>query len=138
MKPSLLREVQQAAGRSPRTLLVQSAWSILRTRSNTDPLKRWGDHIAQTRGKKIAAVALARKLSSVLWAMLRDGTFYDSALEAHESARGVREQAMHTARRARVLEYAAKKLRRSAPSADAKAARPPAKTGPTARRARTA
>jgi transposase len=121
-----------------RTLLVQSAWSILRARSNTDPLKRWGEHIAQTRGKKIAAIALARKLSGVLWAMLRDGTFYDSALEAHESAHGVREQATHTARRARVLEYAAKKLRRSAQPADAKAARPAAKTGPTARRARSA
>jgi hypothetical protein len=75
----------------------------------------------------MAAVALARKLSGVLWAMLRDGTLYDSALEAQESARGVREQARRTASRARVLEVAAKKLRRSAPPADAKAARPPAK-----------
>jgi transposase len=121
-----------------RTLLVQSARSILRARSNTDPLKRWGDHIAQTRGKKIAPVALARKLSGVLWAMLRDRTFYDSAREAHESARGVREQATHTARRARALEYAAKKLRRPAQPADAKAGRRPAKVGRTARRARTA
>ena len=121
-----------------RALLVQSAWSILRARSSTDPLKRWGDHIAQTRGKKIAVVALARKLSGVLWAMLRDGTLYDSALEAQESARGVREQARRTASRARVLEYAAKKLRRSTAPADAKAARPPAKAGRTARRARTA
>ena len=121
-----------------RTLLVQSAWSILRARDGTDPLKRWGDHIAKTRGKKIAAVALARKLSGVLWAMLRDGTFYDSALEAQEAARGVRQQAKRTARRARALEHAAKKLRRSAPTADAKAARPPAKAGPAVRRARTA
>ncbi len=90
-------------------LLVRSAWSILRARSSTDPLKRWGDHIAQTRGKKIAVVALARKLSGVLWAMPRDGTPYDSALEAQESARGVRERAGRTASRARVLEYAAKK-----------------------------
>jgi transposase len=30
-----------------RALLVQSAWSILRARSDTDPLKRWGDHIAK-------------------------------------------------------------------------------------------
>jgi transposase len=110
----------------------------LRARSSSDPLKRWGDHIAQTRGKKIAVVALARKLSGVLWAMLRDGTLYDSALEAHESARGVREQAARTASRARVLEDAAKKLRRSAAPADAKAARPPAKAGQPARRARTA
>ena len=91
-----------------RALLVQSAWSILRARSSTDPLKRWGDHIAQTRGKKIAAVALARKLSGVLWAMLRDGTFYDGALEAQESARGVGEQAKRVARRAQALESAAK------------------------------
>lgn len=121
-----------------RALLVQSAWSILRARDSTDPLKRWGDHIAETRGKKIAVVALARKLSGVLWAMLRDGTFYDRALQAHESARGVREQAKRTALRAQVLQSAAKKLRRSAPTADAKAARPPAKAGLTARRARTA
>jgi transposase len=121
-----------------RTLLVQSAWAILRSRSSTDPIKRWGDHIAQTRGKKIAVVAVARKLSGVLWAMLRDGTFYDGALEAQESARGVREQARRTASRARILEQAAKKLRRSAAPADAKAARPPAKVGRTARRARTA
>jgi transposase len=69
-----------------RALLIQSAWSILRTRSSTDPLKRWGDHIANTRGKRIAVVALARKLSGVLWAMLRDGTFYDNALQAQENA----------------------------------------------------
>jgi transposase len=121
-----------------RALLVQSAWSILRLRSSTDPLKRWGDHIAQTRGKKIAVVALARKLSGVLWAMLRDGTFYDGALEAQESARGVRELARRTASRARVLEDTAKKLRRPATGADAKAARLPAKVGRTVRRARTA
>jgi transposase len=121
-----------------RALLVQSAWSILRLRSSTDPLKRWGDHIAKTRGKKIAVVALARKLSGVLWAMLRDGTLYDARLEAQESARGVREHARRTASHARVLEQVAKKLRRPASPADAKAARPPAKVGRTARRARTA
>jgi transposase len=121
-----------------RALLVQSAWSILRLRSSTDPLKRWGDHIAKTRGKKIAVVALARKLSGVLWAMLRDGTLYDARLEAQESARGVREHARRTATHARVLEQVAKKLRRPASPADAKAARPPAKVGRTARRARTA
>ncbi len=91
-----------------RALLVQSAWSILRLRSSTDPLKRWGDHIAQTRGKRIAVVALARKLSGVLWAMLRDGTLYDARLVAQESARGVREHARRTASHPRVLEQVAK------------------------------
>jgi hypothetical protein len=47
-----------------RALLVQSAWSILRAQSSTDPLKRWGDHIAQTRGKKIAVVSLANSPAS--------------------------------------------------------------------------
>jgi hypothetical protein len=70
--------------------------------------------------------------------MLRDGTFYDGALDAQESARGVREEARRTASRARILELAAKKHRRSAAPADAKAARPPAKVERTARRARTA
>ena len=121
-----------------RTLLIQSAWSILRLRCCQDPLRRWADHIAQTRGKKIAVVALARKLAGVLWAMLRDGTPYDGALEAEQSALGVREQAVKTAQRARSLEAAAKKLRRSAPAADAKAVRPPAKVGRTERRRKTA
>jgi transposase len=121
-----------------RALLVQSAWAILRMRSGTDPLKRWGDHIAQTRGKKIAVVALARKLSGVLWAMLRDGTLYDGALEAEECARGVREQARRTIHRARILADAAKKLRRPTAGTDTKADRPPAQAGRTARRSRTA
>jgi transposase len=121
-----------------RTLLIQSAWSILRLRHCEDPLRKWADHIAETRGKKIAVVALARKLAGVLWAMLRDGTPYDGAVEAEQSALGVREQAVKTAKRARSLEVAAKKLRRSAPKADTKAVRPPAKAGRTERRRKTA
>jgi transposase len=121
-----------------RTLLIQSAWSILRLRRCEDPLRRWADHIAQTRGKKIAVVALARKLAGVLWAMLRDGTPYDGALEAEQNALGVREQAAKTAKRAHCLEAAAKKLRRSAPAADTKTVRPPVKAGRTERRRKTA
>ena len=121
-----------------RALLIQSAWSILRLRYCQDPLRTWADHIAATRGKKIAVVALARKLAGVRWAMLRDGTPYDSAVEAEQSAVGVREQAALTARRARSLELAAKKLRRTAPTADAKAARPPAEAGRAERRRKTA
>ena len=121
-----------------RALLIQSAWSILRLRRSQDPLRRWADHIAKTRGKKIAVVALARKLAGVLWAMLRDGTPYDGALEAEQGAVGVREHATLTARRAQSLELAAKKLRRSAPRTDAKAVSPPAKVGRAERRTKTA
>ena len=121
-----------------RAMLIQSAWSILRLRHSQDPLRRWADHIAKTRGKKIAVVALARKLAGVLWAMLRDGTPYDGAFEAEQGAMGVRKHATLTAKRAKSLELAAKKLRRSVPATGAKAVRPPAKVGRPERRRKTA
>jgi hypothetical protein len=74
---------------------------------------------------------------SVRW-VRHHGILYDSALEAQETARGVREQAKRSVHRARILEDVAKKPRRSAPTADTKAVRPPAKAGRAARRARTA
>jgi transposase len=97
-----------------RAMLVQSAWLILRTRDVDDPLRRWADNIAQKRGKHIAAVALARKLAGVLWAMWRDGTVYDRATNANASAIGVRREARKQAHRADVLKRAANKLRRPA------------------------
>jgi hypothetical protein len=69
------------------SVLVQSASSILRLRSSTDPLKRWGDHIAKTRGKKIAGLALARlsRKASV------DCRAWDPVLLANMSDCGLRE-----------------------------------------------
>jgi transposase len=96
-----------------RALLLQAAWSILRARDVEDPLRQWADTIKKTRGKKIAAVALARKLAGVLWAMWRDGTVYDRASQAQKSADGVRREARHQAHRADALERSAKKLRRT-------------------------
>jgi transposase len=97
-----------------RVMLVQSAWLILRSRDVEDPLKRWADNIAKTRGRRIAVVALARKLAGVLWAMWRDGTVYDRATNMSDSARGVRRDANQQIHRAETLERAAKKLRRRA------------------------
>src|SRR5262249_20351116 len=96
-----------------RVLLVQAAWSILRARDVEDPLRQWADTIKKTRGKKIAAVALARKLAGVLWAMWRDGTVYDRPWQAQRTAEGVRREARHQAHRADALERSAKKLRRT-------------------------
>lgn len=101
-----------------RVMLIQASWLILRSKDLDDPLHRWADNLAQTRGKRIAVVALARKLSGVLWAMWRDRTVYDSATNATESAVGVHRSARRQICRAERLEYAAKKLRRR----DAKAA----------------
>jgi transposase len=59
-----------------RALLTQAAHSVFRLRTD-DPLKRWGEAIAQRRGKRIAVVAVARRLVGILWAMWRDGSVYN-------------------------------------------------------------
>ncbi len=93
-----------------RTMLVQSAWHILRLVGTDDPLKRWAMRIAKTRGKKIAVVALARKLAGVLWAMWRDGTVYDAGLGARESAKGLKADAQSQELRADAMARVAKKI----------------------------
>lgn len=62
-----------------RQLLVQSASGILRAGDGDDPLRRWGNELAARRGRKIAVVALARRLAGILWAMWRKGTVYEPA-----------------------------------------------------------
>jgi hypothetical protein len=61
-------------------LLVQAAWRVCRS---SDPrvagLRRRAHAIARRRGKKIAIVALARRLARILYAMWRDGTDYQPA-----------------------------------------------------------
>lgn len=61
-----------------RWLLVEAAWGILRSqRPECQALRRWAEGIAARRGKKIAVVALARRLAGILWAMLRDEKPFD-------------------------------------------------------------
>lgn len=97
-----------------RVMLIQAAWLILRSRDVDDPLRVWADNIVKTRSKRIAAVALARKLAGVLWAMWRDGTVYDRASHAKDSARGVQRCARQQTHRADALAKAAIKLGRRA------------------------
>lgn len=62
-----------------RWLLVEAAWCILRSRNTTtEPLRRWAERIATRRGRRIAVVALARRLAGILYAMWRDGTEFES------------------------------------------------------------
>jgi transposase len=64
-----------------RSLLVQAAWLILRSKDpSTEALRQWATRIAHRRGKRIAAVAMARRLSGILFAMLRDETDYQPAI----------------------------------------------------------
>lgn len=76
-----------------RALLVQGAWSILRGKDRQDPLRLWAEAVAARRGKKVAVIALARRMVGLLWAMWRDASPYDKTRLASASARGTRQTA---------------------------------------------
>jgi transposase len=60
-----------------RSLMVEAGWRIMRSRrSECTALRIWASQIALRRGKGIAVVALARRLSGILYAMWRDGNEY--------------------------------------------------------------
>jgi transposase len=92
-----------------RQLLVQSASSILRVGESDDPLRRWGRALVARRGRKIAVVALARRLAGILWAMWRKGTVYDPARLGASSARGLATLAQDATATALAMKRAAAK-----------------------------
>jgi transposase len=47
-----LGAISKQGNSSTRALLVQAAWCILRLRDPNDPLKHWGEAVAQRRGKR--------------------------------------------------------------------------------------
>lgn len=64
-----------------RSILVQAAWACWRSkRSGT--LHAWVEQVARRRGRRIAVVALARRLSRILFAIWRDGTVFRPAVLA--------------------------------------------------------
>ncbi len=69
-------------GRSEvRHLAVQSAQVILRSKnSESQPLRKWHERLAKRRGFKTAVVALARKLTEIIFYVLRDRRPYDARL----------------------------------------------------------
>ena len=58
-----------------RSLLVQAAWACWRSRQGA-PLRGWAEAVASRRGRRIAVVGLARRLSRILFAVWRDETTY--------------------------------------------------------------
>lgn len=61
-----------------RRVLLQCAHTITRTKSfGAVPLREFFERIAKRRGKKIAVVALARKLLTTSYGVLKTGTMYD-------------------------------------------------------------
>jgi transposase len=59
-----------------RSLLVQAAWACWRSHQSAT-LRAWAERVAHRRGRRIAAVALARRLSRILYAVWRDGSRFD-------------------------------------------------------------
>ena len=68
--------ITKAGPRAVRALLVQSAWVLWRQRRSKDALHAWVHRLAARRGRRIAIVALARRLARILYAMWRDQTTY--------------------------------------------------------------
>ena len=93
-----------------RALLVQSAWTILRTADRTDPLRMWAEAVAARRGKPIAVIALARRLVGVLWAMWSKSTVYNASHLATLNSRGLTQAAQSLEFRIDALKRASKKL----------------------------
>jgi transposase len=68
--------ITKAGSRELRRLLVQAAWSCWRSKRSAG-LRAWADQLAARRGRRIAVVALARRLSRILYALWRDETTFD-------------------------------------------------------------
>ena len=67
--------ITKTGPRDLRAVLVQASWTIWRGRSATGAeLRTWAQALAARRGRRIAIIALARRLMRVLYAMWRDQT----------------------------------------------------------------
>jgi transposase len=69
--------ITKAGPRELRSLLVQAAWACWRSHGSAT-LRAWVERLADRRGKRVAVVALARRLSRLLFAIWRDGTVFDA------------------------------------------------------------
>jgi transposase len=72
-----------------RALLVQAAWRVWRsTVAELAALRAWAQGIAGRRGKRIAVVALARRLMRMLFAMWRDRCVFRAPVRAPVALHG--------------------------------------------------
>lgn len=73
--------ITKAGNKRVRYLLVEAAWRILASKQeDTAILRAWAQRIVVRRGKRIASVALARRLAGILYAMWRDNQPFDAQI----------------------------------------------------------
>lgn len=80
--------ITKAGPNGLRVLLVQASWVIWRQRTGRGALHAWVERLAARRGKRIAVVALARRLGRILYAMWRDGTDYGTPRATAKAQQG--------------------------------------------------
>lgn len=81
--------ITKAGSTRMRWLLIQAAHAARRARTRTnDPMVLWAKKIEERRGKRVAIVALARKIAGILFALWRDGTLYSPLENAAPSTEG--------------------------------------------------
>jgi transposase len=69
--------IMRSAHPQLQSLLVQAAWRVWRASDpRTEAFRLWAHALARRRGKKVAIVALARRLTRTLFAMWRDEADY--------------------------------------------------------------
>jgi transposase len=70
--------ITKTGDKRTRWLLVECAWGILRSqKASLEALRMWTARVGTRRGRTVAAVALARRLAGILYAMWRDEVPYD-------------------------------------------------------------
>jgi transposase len=67
--------ITKAGSGELRSLLVQAAWACWKSKGS-GTLRLWAEQLAARRGRRIAVVGLARRLSRILYALWRDGTVF--------------------------------------------------------------
>jgi transposase len=77
--------ITKAGSTATRWALVQAAWAARRAKG-THPMVEWSREVEKRRGKRVAVLALARKIAGILYAIWRDGTFYDRGHRAPQPA----------------------------------------------------
>jgi transposase len=98
-----LGSITKAGNAYLRAMLVQAAWHVLRARTSS-ALKVWGMAIAAKKGKRVAVVAIARRLAGIMWAMWRDNEPYNPDRIGKASSKGLRKQAQRVENTARAME----------------------------------